>query len=177
MRTIERMRQALDPFRASVTTMARRMVVTLSSRALWQLAGYRAPDVSEVLSGVEVFAGIGFHSRPPSSGKPEAIVIMLGADATTPVVVAVRDEATRAAVAALLENESMVFNTLACMHVTQSGKVEARSVEGVAVPLATLADMQALRTWLLAHTHTSGGSGTPSTPPPVPTGTAVLRGE
>lgn len=165
----------------------RRMVVTLTSKAIWQLAGFLLGDGKREAMTAEPFTGIGFSSRPPANGKPEAIVLLPGDDARQPVVVAVRDEKTRQAiVGALLENETAMFNDAALVHIKAGGTIEARSKNGVAVPLATKADVDAIRNALNGHSHQyippgSGGgapiatTGNPAVP--APAGTSVLKGE
>ncbi|MBA2718937.1 MAG: hypothetical protein H0U52_06820 [Chloroflexi bacterium] len=121
------------------------MAITLTSKALWQLTGFTLPDGDVETQKAEAFTGIGFFARPPSSGKPEAIVIMVN-DAQNPVVIAVRDEKTRAAIVGALEqDESAIFNTRALVVIKADGTIEARSASGVAGLLATKADLAALK--------------------------------
>ncbi len=145
MKTARQLAQAIDPKWVAVTGSIRRMAISLTAKTLWQLVGFRIGTKTETLPA-ETFLGIGFHARPSSSGKPEAIVLMVnGQDA--PVVVAVRDEKTRAAIAgALLEDETAMFNTQAIVVAKADGSIEARSAAGVALPLATKADLTALKT-------------------------------
>lgn len=190
MRTRTELRDVVDPLRNRVLGAIRRVAVTLAgARAIWQVAGYRLPagaiSTDEVFNA-ELFGGIGFHARPPTGGKPEAIVLMVGADSDHPVIVAIRDEATRAAVAnALKADETMLFNSKCIIHAKDDGTVEVRTPNGVAVPLATLADVQAIRNALHNHGHTyiapgSGGSAATTTDNPAvpaPAGTTVLKGQ
>lgn len=121
-----------DPLLVRARGAIRRMAVTLTSQVLWQLAGFRMPDQSREAFNAEVFGGIGIYARPPDSTQPEAIVLMVG-DAKAPAIVAVRDEATRAAVAgALKADETMVFNSEVCMHATADGHVDLRAASGAA---------------------------------------------
>ncbi len=178
MKTVRELAQSVEPFRVKVTGSIRRMAIALTARTLWQLVGHRVGTQTETIQA-ETFSGIGFYARPPSTGKPEAIVLMVG-DASAPVVVAVRDEKTRAAIAgALAEDESAVFNTKAIVHVKADGTIEARSASGVAKSLATKDDIDALKSWALTHTHPAPGGATsaPTDPPPDADGTNVLKGE
>lgn len=121
-----------DPLLLQLKGLVRRMAITLTVKALWQLAGFRLPDGKTETRQVEPFTGIGFYSRPPSSGKPEAIAVMVG-DSTSPAIVATRDEKTRSAVAGgLQEDETMLFNSQAVVHATATGEVHMRSANGVA---------------------------------------------
>lgn len=187
MRTKAELAEVTRAAVAAAAGAVRRMAVTMTgtataARAIWQLAGFKMPSGSVETVTAEVFGGIGVFSRPPSDGKPEAIVIMV-ADGKVPVAIAVRDEKTRQAIAAaLLEDETMLYNSQAAIHVTAAGKVEARSKDGIAVPLMTLADGQAMHAELDGHAHTYTVEGSPfqttfnpSVPPPI--GTTVLKGE
>lgn len=137
--------------------MLRRFAITLTTRALWQVTGHRLPfdpSGTKETHDAEVFGGIGFYARPPSSGKPQAIAVFLGDGVGRPVVVAVRDEATRQAIAGGLdEGETAVFTDKAIVVIKASGKVEIRSAAGVALPLPTRADLLAL-TALVASSAT-----------------------
>lgn len=133
MKTLAEFARAIDPDRVGAFGAVRRMAITLTAKALWQLAGFVIDGKTEVVKA-EPFTGIGIAARPPASGKPEAIVIMVG-DANNPMVIAVRDEKTRAAIAgALAADETMLFNSKAFVHVKASGKVEVGTKLGAAEP-------------------------------------------
>lgn len=173
--------------RAAVAAAAgavRRMIVTRATSAIWQLAGFRMPNGSTETLRAEVFGGIGLFAIPPAGNKPEAIVIMVGPDdSKAPAIIAVRDEKTRAAIAGALEaDETALFNSQAIVHLKADGTIEARSEGGVALPLATKADIDALTATFNAHFHTGvvvGGafSGPPATPAAAAIGTTVVKGE
>jgi phage gp45-like len=193
-----------DPQMRSLFGMIRRMAVSVTSKPLWQAVGYRIAANVETLVA-EVFAGIGFYSRPPRNGKPEAIAVFVGGNTKSPAFVAMRDEKTRAAVADIAEDETAIFNSRAVVVVKADGTVEIRLASGVAVALATLADVQALWNFITtmvlpvqtAGTATSqaGYAGPPPSapvpevpggplpipampaPPGPPSGTSVLRGQ
>lgn len=178
------LRAATDPVVARAAGAIRRMAITFTAKALWQLAGFRMPDGSAETRQAEPFTGIGFYARPAADGKPEAIALMVG-DANTPVIVAVRDEKTRAAVAGGVQaGETMMFTPLAMVYLTSAGTIEIRSVGGAAAALATKADVDALASWIhTTMTVTTPGAGAgPSTPgttnaPPAAAGTTKLKGE
>ena len=122
--------KATDPLLLQLAGMVRRMAVSLTTKALWQIVGFRKSDGTQETRNAEPFTGIGFYSRPPSSGKPEAIVVMVG-DANAPVVVATRDEKTRAASAGDLgADEAAIYNTLARAHVKSDGTVAVEPIIG-----------------------------------------------
>jgi phage gp45-like len=183
VRPTKKLREVTEPFRAHVAGAIRKMAISLTSKALWQLTGSRLLDGSiETIPNGEPFLGVGFHARPSSSGKPEAIVLMVGDDATQPVVVAVRDEKTRQAIAgALAADETAMFNSLVIAIAKANGTYEIRTKDGTAIPLATKADIDALKTWAATHLHTAPGGGGPTTAPtvgpPSAAGTTVLKGE
>lgn len=177
----ERFAEATNPAKRSMRSMVRRLAIVATSRVLWQLTGVRTLDGDTEAVTVEVFPGIGFYARPPSTSKPEAVVVNVGG-ANAPAIVATRDEQTRKAVADLAVDEAAMFNSQAIVHVKADGTIHARSAGGAALPLATKADVDSLRTWLIAHTHAGvttgvGVSAVAALTPPVVTGTTVLRGE
>lgn len=179
MKTVEQLAQATDPLRIRLAGMVRRFVVSIAgASSRWQLAGVKMPSGQEARNA-EVFAGIGFFARPPAGGSPEAVAVMVG-DANTPIVVAVRDEKTRAAVAGALGlDESMMFNTKAVLLIKGDGTLEARSVGGTAHALATKADVQALRDWCAGMAYGGSGSVIPvgGAAPPNPSGTTKFKAE
>jgi hypothetical protein len=66
--------------------------------------------------------------------------------------------------------------------VNADGTIEARTAGGVAVELATKADVEAQVAWAKVHTHggvTAGGAATlvPTVVPPNPDGTTVFKGQ
>lgn len=182
MKTTEKLREGMGRAAVHAAGQIRRMAISLTSRALWQLTGFTLLDGKREPLPAEPFLGIGFHARPSSSGKPEAIVLMVGDDAKSPVVVAVRDEKTRQAIAgALAGDETAMFNSLVIAIAKADGTFEIRSKAGVAIPLATKADIDALKAWAATHLHTSTGAlavtTVPTVAPPAAVGTTKLKGE
>lgn len=179
MSTVEALRSAIDPTAGRIAGMIRRMAITLTTKALWQLAGFRSYDGSIETRQAEPFGGMGFYARPPASGAPEAIAVMVG-DAKTAVIVATRDEKTRAAVAGDVQpGETMVYNDKACIYVKADGTVEIRLVGGAAIALPTLASVQALTNAYNGHTHVAAGVATsvPSAIAAAPVGTVALKAQ
>ncbi len=186
MRSIDALLEATDPRWIRVAGMIRRMAISLTTQVLWQLAGFRLPDGSREVTKAEAFTGIGFFARPPSSGEPEAIIVSLG-DASAPMIVAVRDEKTRAAVMGALQiGETAMYTDKAVVYLKSDGTIEARSGGGGAAPLATKADLDALKNAILgwAPVPTDGGAALKValvklfTGPPVwPAGTTRLKAE
>jgi hypothetical protein len=193
--------RALDPTLLELGGSIRRMAISLTAKVLWQLVGFRKSDGTSETRAAEPFTGIGFYSRPASSGKPEAIVLMVG-DSKAPVVVATRDEKTRRAIAGGLDSdESMMFNSQAVVYVKRDGTIEVRSSGGTAKALATKDDVDAINKYLrqqfdpaAGHVHKAVVPAAPSAlvpasnlasdPPgpvgalvPVADGTSKLKGE
>lgn len=175
---------ALERF---VRGMNRRMVVTLTNSARWQLLGQRGGQGGDEVIDAEAFTGIGFYSRPPASGKPEVITTAIGGSKTT-VIVAARDEATRKAVAQIAQGETAVYNDKAIIVVKADGTVEIRLVGGVAIALPTLKTLQDLRDSILSWTPVANDGGAAlktklqalfGTGPNFswPVGTTVLKGQ
>lgn len=176
--------RATDPERIAIKGAIRRMAVSLTRSMLWQLAGFKQLDGSTETFEAEPFAGVGVYARPPSGAKAEAIVVMVGGG-KSPAIIATRDEKTRAAVAAgIKEDETMIYTSQACVLIKANGTIEIRSASGTALPLATKADIDALKTWAATHTHQylpGPGAATPTaTPlpaPPAAVGTTKLKAE
>ena len=162
--------------------LVRRLVVKLSSSGIWQVAGFRA--VKEAIQA-EVFQGVGFWARPPGNVTAEAVVVNVGAEADHPLVIALRDKATQAAVAdGCAADTTLAYNSSARLAILPSGAIEARSHSGVAVALATKADIDALRAifdaWIVVPMD-GGAALKVAILDPVtgwnPAGTTVLKGE
>lgn len=197
MKTIAELAQVTDPLRKRIEGAIRRMTVALSNGGIWQGAGTRQLDGTTETVRAEVFGTAGVFGRP-AAGRGEVIVAMLHADAKTPVIVAVRDEATRAAIMKALElaeDETALYNSQAVVHVKADGTVEVRAPNGAAVPLALKSDVQAVKSTFDSHVHVSAAPASPTSAPathpspptipgpfgsaaiPEPVGTSVLRGE
>lgn len=166
----------------------RRMAITRTNSAIWQIAGHVLLDGTKETRNAEVFSGHGFYARPPSSGTPEAIVVFPGG-AGNPIIVATRDETTRKAVfqaaGELAAGETAIFNGTTIVVLKVNGTVEIRSVGGVAQALVTKADHDALVSWIKNQMViiTPSGNSTPGTAPlpavqaPSATGTTVLKAQ
>ena len=142
-----------DPSWRKVAGAVRRMVVTLAERGRWQLRGYRT--LAELVPDVEVFQALGLWARPPTPATPaaatvEAIVLNLH-DSDAPVVVALRDERTRKAVAAAIAADTTILhNSVVGAYLTAAGLLELRGHAGIAVALARLLDLSSLKTIIAA---------------------------
>jgi phage gp45-like len=127
--------ETTDPRWISVRGMVRRMVVSLTDKVLWQLTGVPLPDdnggVRPEVRSAEVYSGIGFYSRPPKTGMPEAVVLSLVGDASAPVVAATRDEKTRAEVLGDIdEDETAMFNSKVALLAKADGTIEVGAGSG-----------------------------------------------
>lgn len=177
-----------SPAARKVAGMIRKLVVLFTGKGTWELQGFRA--LQERVRA-EVFQGLGLWARPPANAQVTAVVVSVG-DSDNPVVIALRDERTRQAVAnALADDETLLHNSLAGVHLQADGTVHVRAHGGVAERLPTWSDFQALLDWIADHGHTgvttgAGISGPPNVSPiavppgapvPTPTGTTVLRGQ
>lgn len=190
--TVRGWREETSPERRRGDGMIRRMPVRLTAGVFWRVEGHRLLDGrTKEARDAEVFSGVGFYARPAAGAKAEAIVAFLGDDGQNPVVVATRDEAARKAIAQLEQNSTAMFNAGAnatIVLIKPDGTVEIRRGNGVAAKLPTLADYNALRTFVNAqfsgpgHTHaTPSGTTTATTPvgtpPGAPAGTVVLKAQ
>lgn len=121
-RTVADHRANQRPWGIELRGMVRRVVIAAArASGLWQLRGYKGIDEEdEPFENVEVFQGIGFSSRPKSSGKPEAILVQVGGRAGNAVVVATRDKTLPLA---LDEDETAIMNSLRTVLVNKLGHV------------------------------------------------------
>jgi len=129
----------------------RRMIVTRTRTALWQVTGHLLLDGTTETRDAENFAGgVGFYSRPSEDEDTEAIVAFPGGPGN-PIIVATRQEAVRRVIAADLNaDETQIHNSAVVIRIKANGTVEIRTAAGVAAELATKADLAALRAVLLA---------------------------
>lgn len=192
-RTSEDHAEQTGPTQRLLHGLNRRVALTRADgTSRWQVLGYRGPAGRETFD-VEPFTGIGFFSRPPSSGKPEAIVTAIGGSKTS-AIVATRDEATRKAVAGGIDaDETILYNSVAVVYVKKTGIVEIRLANGTALPLAlksdvdeAIAKLNAFITAYKIHVHggVTTGAGISAVPTVVTvssaaaaTGTTVLKGQ
>lgn len=183
MRTSETLLEATHPRWLRLAGMVRRMAITLTSKVLWQLAGFRLPDGSQEVINAEPFTGAGFYSRPPASGQPEAIVINIES-ASAPMIIAIRDEKTRAAiVGALLQGETAMYTDKSLFKINADGTMEGRSAGGTAGFLGTVVDLTTLKSAIqgAAVVANDGGAAFKANLLAAlaswPTGTTKLKGE
>lgn len=111
-----------------IANAARRVVVTLSTGGLWQVAGFDRGDGEdgEPPFQAPVFQGIGFASRPSGDTEAEAILVRLGEEAYA--VVGLRDEDIRIS---LEQGETAIFNKAgAVVKLTKDGDIELTPAAG-----------------------------------------------
>lgn len=175
-----------SPEAKSNASRIRRLAVSVTSRVFWQLLGYKSHESKQKGIDAENFSGIGFYARPKTSDKAEAVLVSVG-DARHSVIIATRNEDVRKQIANLAENETAIFTSLSTVVIKADGTIEIRSKDGTALPLPTLADLQAVVDALDSHSHLyipyPGGvagapvatTGNPSVPDPD--GTDIIRAE
>lgn len=191
--------------------MIRRMAIAASEGGLWGLEGYSIPDLrggsdisteGEGDEPTEVFPGIGIYARPADGDDAEALVLQVGAEADHPVIAATRNEAARARYVEefgeIDKGEVVVFNSAGTSRVlikkggdidvtVAAGKKISFSAGGIAVALATKADLDALKAiftaWVVAATDGGGAlktlltAGFGGVGPWNPAGTTVVKAE
>ncbi len=117
-----------------VAGLVRRMVITRTRTAIWQVTGHRLLDGETETRDAELFGGIGFAARPSSEGDVEAIVAFPGGPGN-PVIVATRQEAVRRVIGADLDaDETQLHNSGTLIRIMADGTVEIRSRLGTAQP-------------------------------------------
>lgn len=174
-----------DPIELRLRNMVRRFAVTVTSAAaVWKVLGIRGLDGEDETVTAEVFQGVGFAARPSTTGSPEVIVVNVGG-AKVPVIVASRDHKTLKAVLAelgeLAAGDAVIYSPAAVVYVRANGTVEIKTPGGVAQKLATLADLEALRT-AIQNTVIAPGDGGAALKAAIlaavwTTGTTVLKAE
>lgn len=182
--TTEDARRQVGHVNRSLLGMLRLMVVTVTSKPLWQGLGVRLIDmVTKETVNAPNFSGIGFYARPRPGANAEEIVAHVGGS-ENPVIVATRDEKLRSEMANIDENETATFNGLTIAIHRKTGAFEIRTASGIPLALPTMADFNALRAQVDGHVHLyAPGPGTPvattvpTTTSPPPTGTVVLKTE
>lgn len=186
-------RGALERIRVRLSNILARGVVQLAADGgklqvlqLGVLAG-------EPVDDCERYQEFGFSSVPLKGA--EAVVLFLDGDRSRPMVVAVDDRRYRPTGGE--PGEVVVYNhTGATIRITVDGDVEVTPANGRKVrlgssgasdPVALKSDLDALKTWLDAHTHpvaTTGtataqtGTAAPSTAPsPAPSSSGKVDAE
>ena len=166
--------------------MIRRMSVADSAAGAWQIEGQEG----ELSPDVELFAGIGFHSRPLAGSDAEVVVVKIGGAAGHPVVIATRDESIRFDID---EDETVIYNsTGAQVKIEADGNILVRAASGGtvsvddgsgAVLLSTKADTAAIVSAIGSAGVTPGDGGAAfkaalsAALSSVPAGTSVLKGK
>lgn len=168
-------------WQAARQSLIRRFRVAASAGVQWLLEGHEDLDGNLERDEVEVFSGIGFYARPAAGHRSEAIVALVGGEPGHPVVVATRDQDGVKAIGDLAEDETASFTSKAIVKILADGSVEIRSLGGVAVPLATKDDLDALRNYIQTELTlpVTGATAGPIAAPlaPMATGTTTLRAE
>lgn len=164
----------------------RRMLIGVTSKVLWQLIGHRQLDGKLETREAEVFGGAGMIARP-GGRNAEAIVVFTGDGASSPLIVAIRDQQMAAALAAALTGGSLgtgevavgagADGEVACLaHWKTDGTIEIRSPTGEAKQLVTFETF-------MRHGHPSAPTGPITPPAPIApditplAGTTVIKGE
>jgi hypothetical protein len=123
-RTSEDFAEETSPFRRLVRGMVRHVTISLTQSSLWQVVGQKGGSGGTETFEAPPLTGIGVYARPPASGNPEGIALAIAGSKST-MIVAMRDEATRQAIAGdLAEDETAIFNSQALMLVKANGTIE-----------------------------------------------------
>lgn len=166
-RTREQLRDVARDVAVEMKGMIRRVAIGIAtSDRLWQLLGYEdAAGARETFDKTHVFQGVGFSSRP-RAGKGEAVLVNIGGRAGHPIVVATRDRSSEPE--DLAEDETQLHNSTAQVRMKADGTVHVTDrAGGVAVKMARMDELDSLRTFVLAHIHTSAAAGSPTSIPLV----------
>jgi phage gp45-like len=172
---INKLRERTSKGAVLLKNLIRRMSLGATSGGLWQLLGYE----TEAGSGVPFFGTLGIFARP-RRGRGEAVAVKVGGAHGHEVIVATRDESVRIE---LEEDETAVFTSTLVIRLSKDGDITASTRGGVAVPLATKADLQELKSAIAGATTTANDGGAAFKAALVaaldewPTGTQVFKAE
>lgn len=174
----ERNAQATDPFRNAIRALISRATVRRANAVLWQFVGAAKNALS-----AEVFYGVGICALPAKGGKPEAIVVNVGG-ADAPVIIATRDEKTRASVvpSGIKAGETVIYSEGVIVYLRKDS-VEIRTPSGTAKRLLTVDDATSLKQ-AIANAAVAAGDGGATFKTNIgnnldswPTGTTILKGQ
>jgi hypothetical protein len=178
--TIEEARNQFSQQNRKFLGMVRRMAVTVTSGAFWQVVGGLLLDgVTKETRAAEPFSGIGFYARPAPGVNAEAIVLNVGAAPENPVIVATRDEDSRKKFANIAQDETSAYNTRTKILILKTGEVTVgRHTAGDTAlrRLAFVDELNDLRAWVInqftgpGHTHATPSGVTTAVTPFDPTG-------
>ncbi len=160
----------------------RRMALAASDALKWIATGYEDGEGNLEENEAEVFSGIGFYSRPHGDDRAEVLLLNVEGEANHPVIIATRSQDGIKRLGTINADETVIFTSQAEVRILNDGTIHARSIDGTAAPVATLADIQALITTFNAHLHTGvttgmASSGPPASPASSASGTQILRAE
>lgn len=189
--TTRDIRARTSPEAYAAAGMIRRMAIKLTEGSFWRAVGALLLDRTQEARDAEVFGTLGFYSRPAAGANAEAILVN-PTGGSSPVIVGTRDEDMRKLSPQLGQDSAMMRNRGAIVIIKPDNTIEARTPGGVAHGLATIAELNNLRAFVMqqfsppGHTHGVSGAVTNSVVPVVvpvlaPTaaypGTDVLKGE
>lgn len=138
--TVKDFRDQTSPEVRDWRGMIRRVAISLTTGATWQVIGHLLLDgVTRETRPAEVFSGIGFFGRPPAGANAEGVLAFVGG-AANPQLIATRDEDTRKKVANIDQNETAMFNSLAIATAKKDGTFEVRAAATPTVQPTLLGD-------------------------------------
>jgi phage gp45-like len=197
MRGTKQLREETGAKSRDLRGLARRMLIKFTDNVLWQLTGHRLEAHTET-TVAEVFANVGFFSRPRAGTKTAEAILQRIGDAQHVVIVATRDEDLRAMFAGDFADDDIaaLFNSNAIM-VIKGSTAEVKSRGGIALALAPVAELERLyaaleatSVALQAEIVLGNAAATPAKlaidtlktildalVPAWPSGTTVLKGE
>lgn len=162
--SVEQYRNEIGPQHRGTVGSLRRMSIGHSSGVRWQVVGHRLVDSkTRETRDVEVFPNPGFFSRPRHDDLTAEAIVLFIAGSDHPVIIAGRDEAARAAAAALELDETCMFNSSTRIIIKQNGTVEISTLGGNPRPLAFKSDVDDL--WDKYNHHIHGVTGSNTTQP------------
>lgn len=165
------LRDRLSDVQLRLSNVVRHVAIGDASALEWVLEGLSDDEGNIENPKADVFAGVGFMSRPRAKVETEAVVLNVAGDQNHPLIVGSRDpELDQKFVKAESPGHDMsaLYNSLATLHVLPDGTIVARSLGGTAVPLALKSDLTNFITNTFdTHTHldpVSGSTGIASNP-------------
>lgn len=183
--SIPELRWEQGPWATRIRNLIRRFACVSSDGSRWRAEGAEGEQ-----DDFEVFGVAGISVRPKRGTGAECVVVNVGAG-THKVIAATRNREVELTLSH--DDEIAICTSGTKIHIRHDGKVEICSKDGKGQPLATKADVDALREFVARHRHeyvtTAGVAGTSTTSqvaartplvvdvPPMLTGTRILSAE
>jgi len=178
--TVDQIIRLIEPIRNRIANViARAVISSVDDSRTVQSVQLRILD-GETVDDAERLQGYGFSSVPhPGS---ESVVAFVGGDRSHPVIVSVDDRRYRPT-GGKPGDVTIYSSSGSSVSIHASGEIVVTGDDirigssSASDPVIRQSDLVSIRTWIAGHTHSGGGSGPPSSPPPTITGSGKVKAE